>query len=159
MAYDPSREPITSHEVHKLHAKDRVVRRTRPKNETFINDGFEIVTRTLFPGENEAGILNSLYSLGAVVALFIICSQGYVGASQERTGYLASIATLTVIVIHGLPSGEIGLQHLDSLYWTWVKEAADLILAGIISMFVILRMRGDGSLTEHEQVWVQVSCH
>ena len=157
MAHDPSREPITSHEIVKLHQKDRVVRKIRPKNETFIYDGFEIVSRSLFPGDDEVGILNALFSIGAIVAIFIFSSQGYVGASQERTGYATSLATFTVIVVHGLPSGEFDLMHMHGLYWAWVKEAVDLILAGIISLFVLLRMRGDGSITETEQFWVQLA--
>ena len=111
----------------------------------------------MFPADDEVGILNALFSIGAIVAIFIFSSQGFVGASQERTGYATSLATFTVIVVHGLPSGEFDLMHMHGLYWAWVKEAVDLILAGIISLFVVLRMRGDGSITETEQWWVQLA--
>ena len=156
MAYDPSMEPITSFEVVKLHQRDRVVRKIRPKNETFVYDGFEIVTRSLFPADDEVGILNALFSIGTIIALFIFFSHGHVGASQERTGYVTSLATFTVIAIHGLPSGDFDLMHMHGLYWKWIKEAVDLILAGITSLFVLLRMRGDGAITSTEQVWVQL---
>ena len=156
MAYDPSIEPITSFEVVKLHQKDRVVRKSRPKNETFVYDGFEIVTRSLFPAEDEVGVLNSLFSIGAIVALFIALSHGTVGASQERTGYITSLATFTILAIHALPTGDFDLTHMHGLYWKWVKEAVDLIMAGITCLFVLLRMRGDGAITSTEQCWVQI---
>ena len=40
--------------------------------------------------------------------------------------------------------------------YEWIKKAVDLILAGITSLFVLLRMRGDGAITSTEQVCFQL---
>ena len=78
------------------------------------------------------------------------------GASPERTGYVTSLATITIIAIQGLPTSEFDIMHMHGLYWKWIKKAVDLILAGITSLFVLLRMRGDGAITSTEQVCFQL---
>ena len=144
------------YKVTKLHERDRVIRKLRPKNQSFEVDGFEIFITTIFPGEDEVNVLYACNWILYFILIIMVFMNGYPRVMYERTIVMQTLIHFTEVTLSKIPTGNWGFNEMDSPFWDAVKNAILHILVTVIALFYIVRKRADGQISFNEQWKLQL---
>lgn len=136
--------------VFELYERDKFIQITKPRPETRAVDGFEIILAVDGPIMKDIRVIGVFQAFVYLVAFVVALLSGQ-PRSQERCGILGSIVTSCCITIMKMPNSLWGSAENNHFLTDKIRQSSELILFGIVSLFLILRFRADGTLTTGEQ--------